>query len=114
LKSGTDSSLSSVPPVCPRPRPDIIGTCYGYNSHYVLSLSHYGLSLSHYGLVVIPFLYASSCERWRENYADFIAHPPVLCLSPSGHPVGQVNFSPLSHMPRVSVAASVSISSPRI
>lgn len=78
VRPGTDSSLSSVPPVCPRPRPDIIGTI-------APSEATIGARMR---LVLSPT-------------------PPVLCLSTLGPARSErSSFAPLCTIARVSAAVS--------
>ncbi len=78
LKPGIESSLSSVPPVIPSPRPEIIGTRKPRQ--------------------------ASSGASGRETLSPM---PPVECLSTSGREsCGKRNTSPESRMAVVRAAVS--------
>jgi len=74
---GIDSSLSSVPPVGPRPRPEIIGTRKPQQ--------------------------ASSGAKISETVSPL---PPVECLSTTGFPVGHDSLVPLRNMASVKAAVS--------
>jgi hypothetical protein len=78
LKPGIDSSLSSVPPVMPSPRPETMGTQQPVQ--------------------------ATSGARMSEVLSPM---PPVECLSTTaGWPGRCVKTSPLSNIARVSAAVS--------
>ena len=81
LKPGMLSSLSSVPPVMPRPRPEIMGT------HRPSQ--------------------ASSGARTSETLSPM---PPVECLSTlGGEPAGCASTRPLCIMERVSAPVSAAL-----
>ena len=74
---GMDSSLSSVPPVCPRPRPDSCGT----------RTPHAATSGASGRVILSPT-------------------PPVECLSTIGRPAGQDSRTPELSMASVHLAIS--------
>jgi hypothetical protein len=77
-KPGIDSSLSSVPPVCARPRPEIIGTAT-----------------------------PQAATAGASGIEALSPTPPVECLSPTGRPSpSNDSRSPDSSMPRVQASSS--------